>query len=266
MHTKRLILFDHDKTINDSSPLEYESMLYATNRALSVIGTNLENISINLKEVLDRTAGTTEKNLVKSLTFECKIPYQRYSAFEKAFYIGRAEWYKENLVRIKEPYYKDAKALISTLKKDPQNIVGLITGNPKIVFNNRNTGYVLQNFSKFGEDIIGAFGEEALTRDELLKLAIKRAETTYGFKPTYDYLNFATNIWYIADTKKDMYSALYSGIRFIWIPTREIGLAMDLRFCDNIRFLDTYLEDRLTVTHSLDSDEAKSLFLTKELV
>jgi phosphoglycolate phosphatase-like HAD superfamily hydrolase len=256
---KKLILFDHDGTICYTKTRAYESLIYALKEALKLVEIDFENQNVDVNGIFTIETGTTEKNLVRAFAFAYNVPFLQFEKFEDEFYRSRTNWYEYLKIRnysLEEEYYSDSIDLITELRKDPTNLIGIVTGNPSSVFDLRKTNFVADSFTKTKEGrILGAYGEEDFTREGLIELAIERAEREFQFNTSRDYLKFATNVWYIADTQKDLYSCLNAKCRFIWVPTRSLPKTQDLKYEDHIRYLCHLFGSRITVTNKLDTPE-----------
>lgn len=111
---KYLFLFDHDGTLCNSNEYSYDSIKEAFHTALRNFNPGSEN-GINWDKAFSDTKGTTERNLIRYLSYTNGIPYERHEILEQNFYLLRAQWY-ENMKRLKEyvwdTYYPDTLELL----------------------------------------------------------------------------------------------------------------------------------------------------------
>ncbi len=94
------------------------------------------------------------------------------------------------------------------LRKCDENgyLRGLVTGNVERIAFEKLKWYHLNNGFA-----VGGFGNEHMIRDELIKLAIKRAVQEYNFNAREN----MSNVFYIADTPLDVQAAKRVGIKCI---------------------------------------------------
>ena len=99
-------------------------------------------------------------------------------------------------------------ALLSELKKKPDLVLGLLTGNWRM------SGFI--KIRHFGLDVyftLGAFGDDSANRDELVPIVLER------FKKQYDVPIEKENIFVIGDTPLDILCAKPHGVRSIAVAT-----------------------------------------------
>lgn len=259
-----LVLIDHDGTLCDTNPYAYESMKFATEMACRGVKLDLKNLNINWEDLFAQTQGTTEKNYLRIFCFRYAIPFADINFFEERYYEARTVWYRNMKSFHENPYdtyYPDTENLINICNHRPNLNTWLMTGNPRQVMKERLAKHLLNYFSdERQEDLQGAFGDEAYSRDELFQIAIKKAELSIkGFKIIRDSLGFATNVIYIGDGRKDFFSALNAKIVSVWVPSRKLQETKEIATQDYMVFLKKMLGKRIQVVNRVDAEEVLSL-------
>jgi len=256
---KKLILFDHDGTICKSNENAYDSMTYAAEQAAKNVRINIKKIEVDWSKVFNETRGTTEKNLVHYLVYLFHIPLDKFSEFERLYYLSREAWYK-NMKKYKEfvydLYYPDAEMLIDKLKKDQDHILRLVTGNPSNVLNLRIANYLRSTFEDSNGKLRGYFGESAYSRVELLNLAVSSIQKeVIDFKPEYDDKDYIKNVYYIADSRSDLFAALYAKVRMIWVASRSLQEVKDIESEDAMGYILKMHKSRILITNNLEDED-----------
>jgi len=256
---KKLILFDHDGTICKSNENAYDSMMYAAEQAAKNVGIDIKKTEIDWSKVFNETRGTTEKNLVHYLVYFFHIPLEKFSEFERLFYLSREAWYK-NMKKYKEfvydLYYPDAEILIDKLKKEDNHILRIVTGNPSNVLNQRIANFLRATFEDSQGNLLGYFGESAYSRVDLLKLAVSSTEKEDSeFEVDHDEDGFIKNVYYIADSRSDLFSALYAKIRMVWVASRTLQEVKDIESEDAVGYILKMHKDRILITNNLEDDD-----------
>lgn len=222
---QRLFLVDFDGVCVRSGLLTYDSLLLKINDVLRLINKDpldekeWERISLD-------TDGSTELNLIKAVCQSRGIlGTRKFNRFKTTFFILREEHL--NIIDRKEAdrfgrelndqTYPDARHFFSQ-QKELDTIMWLVTGNPRRSMRKRLDlnpdwkGLFIQN-----NEMGGAFGDEAFTRQELIKIAIKRAEIK-GFRIEKDTHSQALNIFYFGDTVKDLAAGIKTRVRTVFVP------------------------------------------------
>jgi phosphoglycolate phosphatase-like HAD superfamily hydrolase len=250
-----LILLDHDGTLCNTNLNAFDSMKYAARTACESIKVDYDKLNLDWDKLTSETRGTTEKNLVKHICYEYEIPYKQSELFEERFYIARANWYtnmKSYNEYIYDSYFPDAETLIHQSYKDPTKVIWLITGNPKVVVAERLAPHIRKYFTDKNGDLLGAFGNEALSRAELIHLAINRATKSLpNFQPKKNGLGFTTNVIYIGDGRHDFFAGLEAKVRTVWIPSRLLQEVKENLALDYNRFLKSLLPTQIEITNDL---------------
>lgn len=252
--THKLILIDHDGTLCQTSPTAYDSIRYALEHALRVV--KLTPKLIDLDSIMTQLTGTTEKRLIQELISIYQIAPSKTSLFESSFYAGRTNWYKTMESHdefIFDTYYPDMEFLIEKTIKNPNYHLGLVTGNPSTVIDVRLAPHIKTHFTHDGK-LFGSFGEESISRTELITLAISKAEATFpGFVPTKDINGFLSNVFYIGDSKHDFIAGLSAKVKTIYIPSRSLQHAKLVRGEEYVQLLGEVLKDEMVVTNDCAS-------------
>ena len=257
--THVLILIDHDGTLCQTSPTAYDSIKYALEHALRVI--QLTPKLIDLDSVMTKLAGTTEKRLIQELVNIYQVTPGKQSLFESSFYSGRTNWYKTMKSHdefIFDTYYPDMEYLIEKAVNNPNYHLGLVTGNPSPVIDVRLATHIKKHFTQDGH-LFGSFGEESISRTQLINLSISKAKATFpGFIPVRDTSGFLTNVFYIGDSKHDFIAGLSAKVKTIYIPSRSLQHVKSIRSEEYVQLLGEVLKDEMIVTNDLASQASLS--------
>lgn len=257
--TVTLVLLDHDGTLCQTASSAYESIKYAFGESCRGVGMSLSNLEVNWDRLFKENTGTTERNLIKNFYHRFSINFSKMRFFEERFYQARAKWY-ENMKSYNEyifdTYYPDAETIIHLCNHNKNMMLWLLTGNPHDVIKQRMANYLVNYFTDKQGRLLGAFGDEADSRGELINLAIQRASLlNKKFKPTKDKYNFTTNVIYIGDSKKDFFTGLQVRVKTVWIPSRSLQQVNEVREDDYFSFLKDFLKERIVITNNLESKE-----------
>lgn len=258
MDKKTLVLIDHDGTLCQTSPTAYDSLRYALEHAVRTIEATPK--FIELDSILSRLTGTTEKRLVQELISIYLVGPEKQQTFEDAFYTGRSNWYKTMKSHnefVFDTYYPDVESMIQTAFEKGNFIFGLVTGNPSEVIDERLSPHIRHYFEINGK-LFGSFGEESISRTELITSAIEKAETSLGFKPILDNLGFAENIFYIGDSKHDFISGIKAKVKTIYIPSRSLQNVKSIKNEEYIDVISSVLPNEILITNDCNSAEAKT--------
>lgn len=263
-----LVLIDHDGTLCNTSPSAYESLKFAAQMACESVQININDLQVDWNTIFHQTRGSTERNFIRLFCFRHSVPLNQMGNFEERFYLARAVWFK-NMKSFKEnpydTYFPDAENLINICSHHPNTTVWLITGNPIQVINERLAKHLRNYFTDKKNNLLGSFGNEALTREELIQIAIQRAmKLLKGFVPLKDSLGFTTNVVYIGDARKDFFSGLNSRVKTVWIPSRSLQEVKDVLAEDYIIFLKQFLKHRIQIVNRIDSEEVLEMILSKK--
>lgn len=261
-HVETLILIDHDGTLCNTNLNAFDSIKYAARTACESIKVDYDKLNVDWDKLMTELRGTTEKNLVKHICYNYEIPYIQSGLFEERFYLARANWYanmKSYNEYVYDSYFPDAESLIHHAHNDPTKAIWLVTGNPKVVVSERLAPHIRKFFCNEFGDLMGAFGDEAFTRKELIFNAIDRAEKEYpGFRPVKNGFGFTTNVVYIGDGRHDFFAGLEAKVRTIWIPSRLLQEVKESLSLDYIRFMKNILPTQIEITNDLSSDSTLS--------
>jgi phosphoglycolate phosphatase-like HAD superfamily hydrolase len=260
LRVKKLIMFDHDGTLCDTNENAYESIKYATNMAFSLLNINMDANIINWQSIFSETTGTTEKYFVEHIANIYSVPLNKRKWFEERYYKSRTKWY-QNMSEFNEyvwdTYYPDAEKLLIDISKikTPEVILSLVTGNPSCVITERIPQHIKNHFYNSKKLLQGTFGEEGVTRKELLLKNIEKAKNENSFIPRYDKNNFITNAYYIADSKNDLYAGIEAKVNIIWIPSRSLQIFFKETSSNEIKIYKSFLPDNFLTTNNLTSEE-----------
>lgn len=195
---QKLILFDIDKTlvseIERGNPwsLAFESA-YGINCPITVSQANTHGMTH--KQIAIETLknnGLKEDEILKKLDFFIKT-------LEK--------FYTKSLKEGRVSLFSKIPELLQKLS-DEKYILGLITGNTKII--------AFAKLKKAGIDkffTIGGFGDDSANREELIKLALERADKKYPSKFN------KKKVFVIGDTPNDISAAKKFHLQTIGVAT-----------------------------------------------
>lgn len=256
---EKLLLVDHDGTLCDTNPVAYDSIKYAFKTAMDVLKIPTPN-NLDFEKVMADLRGSTEKNLVRYLSYFSAVPFDKTEQFEEKFYYFRAKWY-ENMRSgheyVWDTYYPDSHQLVEDCKHSGKYELWVITGNPGIVLQERLSNSMKTIFSKNGK-IQGVFGDQFYTRAESICEALKKAETEINNGITKkDSMGFYENVIYIGDSRNDFFAGIEAKVKTVWIPSRSLQVVTETRALDYVRFISEVLGDRILITNDLYSPEAR---------
>jgi len=254
-NVKKLILIDHDGTLCQTNPFAYESIKYATTDIINKLNLTTNISASDWDEIFCNTMGTTEKNLARSISNILGIGMDD---FDMWFYSSRANWYRSMQGKsefIFDTYYSDAEYLIGELFNDPTNKIMMVTGNPEEVMNIRLSRHMKKYFCDEKDDILGGFGDECYTRQELIINAIADAKRLFGFIPMKNNSGFCDNVFYIGDGYNDFKAGITARVKTIWIPSRSLPAVREKVGNEHIKLLLDVLDNNVMVTNNLESKE-----------
>ena len=254
-----LILIDHDGTLCQTSSTAYDSLQYALQHALRI--TKITPKIIDLDSILTQLTGTTEKRLIQELISFYQVAPSKQSLFESSFYKGRAIWYqnmKSHDEFVFDTYYPDMELLIEKTIAKPNYHLGLVTGNPLRVMEERLAPHISKYFTHDGH-LFGSFGEEAVSRAELINSAVSKAQAIIpGFIPSRDTNGFLSNVFYIGDSQHDFIAGLSAKVKTIYIPSRSLQHSKLIRNEEYVKLLDEVLKGEMIVTNDCASSTTMS--------
>lgn len=199
---KKLILFDIDGTLILTGGVAAGLMAESVSR---VIGHPIQweirdfvgNTDHNIIQTLLRRSGAIEP-MLNDLTAEVLAMYLKQL---------KAKLRDGEVVQI----LPGVKSLLAALKKDERFALGLLTGNVKA-----GARIKLSKAKLFDYFAIGAFGDDALKRENLPPIAIRRAEKHFNcfFK--------RTDVWIVGDSINDIQCAKLNHIRSLALASGHI--------------------------------------------
>lgn len=257
-----LVLFDHDGTTCLTNENAYSSIQFAIREASKILKLDISVIEASWDQIFHETRGTTEQYTLKVIFNKISTHKNSLEEFSNLCYSARANWYK-NMKSYSQytydTYYPDAEELIFYCWKTPNIHLGLVTGNPEETMKERLATHLSEIF--FTPNSINTYGNEANTREELIKLSIEKAiKTIPGFKPHLNN-NIATNIIYIGDSRADLFAGITAQVKTIWIPSRSLQNLKDAISEDSIVLLRKLLPNAIYISNSLESNEVKNYIL-----
>ncbi|HQM15685.1 MAG TPA: HAD hydrolase-like protein [Candidatus Woesebacteria bacterium] len=262
-----LVLFDHDGTFCQTNHNAYDSIKYAANKAFSLVDMEAPLPEINWDVIFHETKGTTEAYLARVLAFRYLSKIHLFEAFANYFYQARANWYHEQKQMgefVDDSYYPDIEELLTWLSKNYDCHLGLVTGNPRSVLAERLKISYQKIFRNHSKELMGAFGNEAESRADLLLLALERFQKYDGFKPQKDSNGYLQNVFYIADSENDFFSGLDAKMQMVWIPDRALSAIHDIKAKKHIQFIGSHAEfAQFVIVNNAMSSELLSYFQHK---
>lgn len=250
----KLILIDHDGTLCQTNPFAFESIKYAALDSTKKLGLEDRISSSEWDNIFYETTGTTEKNLARHIANTLNIALGDY---EQYFYSSRANWFqtmKNSQEFIFDTYYPDAEHLVNQISSHPDCHLMFVTGNPRSVMDVRLSTHLRRYFCDKNDNILGSFGDESFSRQDLIKKAINDAAKLYNdFSPLKNNQGFIDNVYYIGDGYKDFEAGIYCKVKTIWIPSRSLPLVKEKTNDQNIRLLMSVLGNNAIITNNLES-------------
>ncbi len=259
-----LVLFDHDGTTCLTNENAYDSIKFGLLEAAKQLDLDPAPLEDKWDKFFSSTTGTTE-------LYGCKVTLDiigNYTTsleeFARLHFLGRANWYKNMKsysTYIYDTYYPDAESLIYYCWKTPNIHIGLVTGNPSATIKERLATHLGEIF--FKPNNINSFGDEALSREELIKLSIEKATKNIpNFEPKIEN-NCITNVIYIGDSKADLYAGLSARVKTIWVPSRSLQAAKAAMSDDTMVLLKKLIPDNILITNNLENQEVTDFIAKK---
>lgn len=225
-----LHLADFDGVCVKPGLITLDSLLWKANEVLKLYkATPLSEAELNV--ILKDRTGTTELNFLEGIMDARNIPKEKRSEFTQVYLKAReahlllpnkkidSKKFGRDLF---DTSYPDALHYFRRVRKLPNNEIESVTGNPRGAFRARlksDTDWKTIFTGDNGE-IRGAFGDEALSRSELILLAIARAEED-GFVVKRDSEGYTTNVFYYGDAAHDLIAGINSKTRTIFLTRDE---------------------------------------------
>ena len=200
MKNKKLVLFDIDGT-----------MIYPGNgakRALSKVIFKQFGIKVNV--TYGNTAGRTDRWIIKDIVKRagvnnCLIDEKMNDVINDYLILIKEEYNKENDAKI----FPGVVEVLEELSKNENIYLSLMTGNMEKGARIKLSPFGINKYFPFG-----AFGEDAIYRDELAEVAVKKAKDLYGIS------FYGSNLVIIGDTANDVLCGKKFNARSIAIVRR----------------------------------------------
>lgn len=192
----KLVLFDIDKTLIKSSKRHRAAFSIAFKEVYGV------DTSVDIIQ----PSGMTDQQIIfdvlklKGLDEE-KIKSKLDLCMEKT-----AEAFNKTISNDEIIILPGVKKLLEKLK-DNDVLMGLVTGNLEAIARGKMKKLNIDHYFK-----IGGFGDENISRTELVKIAIKKAQSNFDFI-------FSNNVYLFGDAPQDMKAAKEAGIKAIGVTT-----------------------------------------------
>ena len=255
----KLFLIDHDGTLCQTNDNAYDSLVAAIKEASHFFGVDTTHLEDNWNQLFSSTTGTSEKFLGKVLFYKLNIQQDQLDNFLKRFYQSRANWYANMRAHgeyVQDTYYPDALQMIEYISQSENSLLMMVTGNPSQVIEQRFASSLRRFFSNGSDELFGAFGEEAETRQDLIDIAVQKANKHFcKFEANKDDNGFIDNVYYIGDSRADFFAGLKAKVKTIWIPSRQLQAFKQVASEDSISFIETHLSEQVCISNSLESEQ-----------
>ncbi len=196
---RKLILFDIDGTLVLTGGLAGRLMVESISRVLG------RPIQWNIRDFV----GNTDRNIIRTLlrrngATEAMLENLAKNALTMYLQRLREEIRQPRVIRV----LPGVRKLLKRLENDPRFVLGLLTGNMQ-----ESARMKLEPVGLYRYFPIGAFGDDALKRNELPPFALQRAEKYYRcfFEPE--------DIWIVGDSANDIRCAHANHLRCLAVGT-----------------------------------------------
>lgn len=199
---KKLILFDVDGTLIFSKGVAPRLMAEAV----------AEQVGMPVPWTINDFVGNTDRNIIYTLlnrhgVREAMIEQITNQALESYLKKLEQELKRDDVITI----LAGVKPLLFALKSDERFALGLLTGNIL-----RGAQLKLAKDDLFSYFPIGAFGDDALKREQLPSFAIQRAEKYYG------HFFHKTDIWIVGDSIPDIKCAHANHLKCLAVASGHV--------------------------------------------
>lgn len=177
----KLILFDIDGTVMDF-PQEHKDSFSEAFRKVYGIDTDITII---------QPMGMTEQQIITEVLRKKGVDDQAIKLKMPEAMRVMEEYFERKMASGKVNVLAGAREFLEELDKN-KVLMGAVTGNLEKIARRKLKEAGLNDYIK-----LGGFGSDHISRTELVKLAIKRAEENLGFK-------YGNNVYSIGDAPSDM--------------------------------------------------------------
>lgn len=192
----KLVLFDIDKTLIAGSTGHKTAFSIAFKEVYGV-DTSIEVIQYY---------GMTDQQIIYEVL--------RVSGLDDTVIKSKIDLCMETMVNTFKKLYKEdnivilhgVRELLSAFEKN-NVLMGLVTGNLEPIGRGKMKKLNLNQYFK-----VGGFGNEHINRTELVKIAIKKAQTNFNF-------TFSDNVFLFGDTPQDINAGREAGVKTIGVAT-----------------------------------------------
>jgi len=192
----RLALFDIDKTLISGNKI-HETAFSEAFKEIYGVDTNINIIN---------HAGMTDKQIIIEVLEKNGLKHNFIvSKLDKCTEI-MTDYFKKNINGDAIFLYEGVKNLLVLLDQK-KVLMGLVTGNLEDIARGKLKIAGVNHYFK-----VGGFGSDSLNRTDLVKLAIKKAETNIGPLET-------DKIFLFGDTPRDIKAGREAGIKTIGVAT-----------------------------------------------
>lgn len=192
----KLILFDIDGTLTEHPIGHIEAHAVAYQKVFGMYG------SIYMIDY----DGKPDRRITKEVLTKLGIEESEIERKMPEFLQVMGEYYDALKPYIKPKLLPGVLETLEKLKSDENVLIGIVTGNIERIAWDKLQAAGIDNYFK-----LGGFGNESDSRPELVRLAIERARTEYGFD--------GDNIYLIGDTPVDIHAGKTAGVHTIGVAT-----------------------------------------------
>lgn len=192
----KLVLFDIDKTLIKTTKA-HGAVFSETFKKVYGIDTNIDIIEHHGMTDIQIVFEVLKKNGLDETAIKSKL--EDYIKVVLSSFKERIN--KEEIILL-----DGVRELLDELKKN-NVLVGLVTGQLEPFADIKLKRLGLNDYFK-----VGGFGNEDVSRTNLVKIAIKKAEDNFNF-------HFNNNVFLIGDTPRDMKAGREAGVKTIGVMT-----------------------------------------------
>lgn len=204
--SKKLVLFDIDGTLVNSSPVSVGHW----KKRLNVVFEQIYNTPLSFEIEGQKYNGRVDKQILWMIAQELGIPR---AIFDQKYLLAKDVLHKElqRVLQTEDDMYvaiSEAKCFAEILAKDSRVSIGLLTGNIE-----QNAWVKIHQAGLDDIFTFGAFSDDVESREELVEHAIAKAHSHFGVPFSRE------DIFVVGDTAHDIRAAKARGVRSIGVST-----------------------------------------------
>ena len=192
----KLALFDIDKTLIKGSP--------SHKKAFSVAFREIYGVDTSIDII--QHSGMTEQEIIYKVLQTNNLDNEKIKSKLTQCMESMVRIFNKLVVNDEIVVLPGVKELLKALDNN-KVLLGLVTGNLEQIARAKMKKINLNHYFK-----IGGFGSDHISRTELVKLAISRAENNFNFI-------FSNNVYLFGDAPQDMNAGKEAGIKTIGVTT-----------------------------------------------